>query len=64
MSSLKSSLNEGMKELERFAQTEVMPANAPLINRVGVSSSFPFLVKNYPWFYLSNSKSKWTTDLF
>lgn len=27
------------RELDHFAQTEVMPANAPLINRVGVSSS-------------------------
>lgn len=35
-------------QLEHFAQTEVMPANAPLINRVGVSSSLdPLLVKSY-----------------
>lgn len=35
-------------ELERFAQTEVMPANAPLTNRVGVSSSLdPLPVKSY-----------------
>lgn len=39
------------RELGQFAQTEVMPANAPLINRVGVSSSLdPLLVKNYLWF--------------
>ena len=49
--------NEGGPE--RFSQTEVMPANAPLINRVGVLSSLdPLPVKNYPWLELSDSGSE------
>lgn len=69
MSSLKSNLNIRLKRnyVGRFAQTEVMPANAPLIKRVGVSSSFGLLrVKSYRGFTSRTARvgGPLFTDLF
>ena len=48
MSSLNKKSEKRPKQARANAQTEVMPAKAPLANRFGVSSSFePCLVKNY-----------------